>query len=804
MCVTSHLLFSEFAINRLSFIFPLLLLVFSDLRSQPTDNAAHNTFEADNLLDKARRADTDAERESWATESLKIARDLGYNDGVVGASMFLGELCDRTNKTVAALQHFLEAESKLQAGSPLLPTVNRALGDIFFRENLQKHAMHYYGEVLKDEPQDFETMEKFADLSLSLAKFDTAEIYYKQLTVKFRDEGNNPRLVQIYQKLANAYDQRGDSGKSIFYYTAIERIIETYGTPQEKSLLYNNLGRQYVRDRNYAKALEYFRKAELQCVYIPCDYPEVMYANLGVALHNTGETRRGIEYLLRARDILSARQDWAALANLEHLIAGVYFSNNDFYNALNHNESAIKYARQTKQRQALAEAYETAAEIHHQLYDFEKAYAYYRSFLTELDTIRFEDQVRQQRIEQQRGLLAAAESQIKYLIARQNFKDLELQQSLYEQERLKLLNENLALDAQRKRDEVSLLQKDKEVDAANIRQKTLEALRSQQELRLAAQRLDALKQDNLINDLRQQEVIERANHLADSTRNAQELVRIQQEREFQRQQQANFRQFVYGIGLMLFVILALLAIGWLFARRSNRRLNEQNQQIQAQNQEIEAERSKSDTLLRNILPDEIALELKTSGYATPRHYESATVVFTDFVNFTRLSAQLSPDELIDELDECFLAFDEICEKHGLEKIKTIGDAFMCAGGLPVPNDTHPQNAVRAALEMLNWLDRRNREHSRAIFREMRIGVHTGAVVAGVIGKNKFAYDIWGDAVNLAARLEEHSEPGRINISKATAEAVKHLIKVIPRGKKEVYNKGLVEMYFVKPPTKTEK
>ncbi len=121
---------------------------------------------------------------------------------------------------------------------------------------------------------------------------------------------------------------------------------------------------------------------------------------------------------------------------------------------------------------------------------------------------------------------------------------------------------------------------------------------------------------------------------------------------------------------------------------------------------------------------------------------------------------------------------------------------MCAGGLPVPNDTHPQDAVRAALEMLTWLNRRNREHSRAIFREMRIGIHTGAVVAGVVGKNKFAYDIWGDAVNLAARLEEHGEPGRINISKATAEAVKPWFKITPRGKKEVYNKGLVEMYFV--------
>jgi class 3 adenylate cyclase len=172
------------------------------------------------------------------------------------------------------------------------------------------------------------------------------------------------------------------------------------------------------------------------------------------------------------------------------------------------------------------------------------------------------------------------------------------------------------------------------------------------------------------------------------------------------------------------------------------------------------------------------------------------VLFSDFVNFTKLSARLTPKQLIDELNECFLAFDEICERHGLEKIKTIGDAYMCAGGLPVPNDTHPADAVRAALEMATWLKQRKHERPDAHLTEMRIGIHTGPVMAGVIGRNKFAYDIWGDAVNLAARLEEHGEPGQVNISGATAEAVKHLYNATHRGQKEVHNKGLVDMYFI--------
>jgi class 3 adenylate cyclase len=222
----------------------------------------------------------------------------------------------------------------------------------------------------------------------------------------------------------------------------------------------------------------------------------------------------------------------------------------------------------------------------------------------------------------------------------------------------------------------------------------------------------------------------------------------------------------------------------------------QNQKIEAQKNQIETERGKSDRLLRNILPDEIAEELKTRGHADPKLYDSATVLFTDFVNFTKLSSSMQPEKIISELDECFLAFDEIIEKHGLEKIKTIGDAFMCAGGLPVPNTTHAIDAVRAAIEINDWMKKRNAEKPDAIFREMRVGIHTGPVVAGVIGKNKFAYDIWGDAVNLASRLEEQGENGQVNISQTTYEAIKDQFVCTWRGKREVHNKGLVDMYFV--------
>ncbi|MBC7778398.1 MAG: tetratricopeptide repeat protein [Phycisphaerae bacterium] len=776
----------------------LILLAFNCLQAQTLDDIERNTVEVDHILDQAKRSNSDSEREELAQKSLAIARSLRYDGGIVRASTLLGEIYARIGRTEEALQHFLEAEAKLETSGnrPAQLAVKTAIGDLFFHAKLYASAHRYYREVLALRPQDYETREKAADACLYDMRFDSAEILYKELIVKYKAEGNYPRLVRIYQKSAQAYDQKGDAGKSLYFYLLLQDIIEKAGTTQEQSLLYNNLGRQYAALGDYKKAIEYFQKAELPCSYIPCDYPEVLWANMGIALHNTGESKRGIEYLLKARNLLAARKDYAALANLEHLLAGVYFSSNDIYNAISHNQTAIQYASDTKQQALLAETYRTAADLYHELYDFEKAFEYYRDDLNVRDSMRIEDQARDQRLNQQRTLLAAAEGQIKFLIARQNFKDLEINQIKFDRERLELQNKNLELESRRKEDEVRLLEAQQDADQAKLREQTLQALEARQRLRLADQQLNAEKQGRLIVELREKEQIESAQNRADSTSRALETERIQREQAYHSEQDKDFRQFAYILGLLFFIILVIVGVSWWLARRARQRLETQNTQIQAQNIQIQEEQRKSEGLLLNILPQEIADELKASGQATPRLYESATVLFSDFVNFTRLSATLTPKELIDELNECFLAFDEICERHGLEKIKTIGDAYMCAGGLPMPNETHAADAVRAALEMSSWLEARKHERPDAHLTEMRIGIHTGPVMAGVIGKNKFAYDIWGDAVNLAARLEEHGEPGKVNISGATKEAVKHLYLSTHRGQKQVHNKGLVDMYFI--------
>ena len=246
------------------------------------------------------------------------------------------------------------------------------------------------------------------------------------------------------------------------------------------------------------------------------------------------------------------------------------------------------------------------------------------------------------------------------------------------------------------------------------------------------------------------------------------------------------------------LILLSVTIGLFYSKRLNRQLTAQNRQIETQKIEIESERNRAEGLLLNILPEAVATELKQKGHATPEHYDAATVVFTDFEGFTKIASSLSPTEIINELNECFLKFDEIAERHNLEKIKTMGDAYMCAGGLPVKNNTHPSDAVLAAKEIMAFVEERNNKlaaEGKPIW-PIRIGIHTGELVAGVVGSKKFAYDIWGDTVNVASRMESNAGVGQINISAATYKLVGDKFHCRYRGKIEVKNKGELGMYIV--------
>lgn len=250
----------------------------------------------------------------------------------------------------------------------------------------------------------------------------------------------------------------------------------------------------------------------------------------------------------------------------------------------------------------------------------------------------------------------------------------------------------------------------------------------------------------------------------------------------------NLYIIVAAISLSLLSIIGVL----FFARQKTLR------ELEEKNKIINEEKRRSDELLLNILPEEVMHELKAHGKTTAKNYSKATVLFADIRDFTTISEQLSPDDLVEGLDAYFERFDKVIEKYDIEKIKTIGDAYVCAGGVPTKSEGNPHLVVQAALDFTYEIEKLRRERTAQgkIPFEFRIGIHTGQLVAGVIGIRKFAYDIWGDTVNMAARMQQSGEAGKINISGATYELVKDKFACVYRGKVEAKNKGEVDMYFV--------
>ena len=280
------------------------------------------------------------------------------------------------------------------------------------------------------------------------------------------------------------------------------------------------------------------------------------------------------------------------------------------------------------------------------------------------------------------------------------------------------------------------------------------------------------------------------------------IVRARQEREIEAQKariaQAELAEQKFESSRNVFIMLiafAVVLIGLFFAGYQNKRKTAND--LATKNKLIEEEQKRSDELLLNILPPAIAQELKTKNKVAAQKYDQATVMFVDFTGFTKLSELLSPEDLVAELDYCFTNFDRIISQYRIEKIKTVGDAYICASGLSDKNAS-PADMVKAALEIQDFLQHLKAQHMNQglPYFEARVGIHTGPVVAGVVGEKKFAYDIWGDTVNIAARMEETCEPGRVNVSDDTYWKSKYDFEWQNRGKIAAKNKGMMDMYYV--------
>ena len=258
------------------------------------------------------------------------------------------------------------------------------------------------------------------------------------------------------------------------------------------------------------------------------------------------------------------------------------------------------------------------------------------------------------------------------------------------------------------------------------------------------------------------------------------------------------RNYLLGIAVLLFLIVCGIYFRFHSKQKANVELSEKNKIISEEKRRSDELLKKSDDLLLNILPSEVADEIKQHGISKAKTYSMVTVMFTDFKDFTAVSEKVSGELLVDEINYCFSAFDYIVQKHKVEKIKTVGDAYICVGGMPALTFTHAVDIVNAAIEIRDFMLQRKKEKEAKgeIPFELRIGIHTGPVVAGIVGVKKYAYDIWGDTVNLAARMEQNSDAGKINISGSTYGLVKTKFKCEHRGKIDAKNKGEIDMYFI--------
>jgi class 3 adenylate cyclase len=274
--------------------------------------------------------------------------------------------------------------------------------------------------------------------------------------------------------------------------------------------------------------------------------------------------------------------------------------------------------------------------------------------------------------------------------------------------------------------------------------------------------------------------------IQDSIKKAEEDRLVQEAHKAEVRKNNRTKNIFLGGGILFIFISLALWRGLLFVRRSRKI--------------IAHEKEKSDSLLLNILPEDVAEELKRTGKSKPRKFEHVTILFTDFIDFTKISEKMSPEELVTEINTCYQNFDRIIEKRGAEKIKTIGDAYMAVDGFGKERGIAAKNILLSAFDIIHFVERQKNQNvdlGKPAF-EIRVGIHTGNVIAGIVGEKKFQFDIWGSAVNTASRMENHSDMGKVNISQVTYELLKDdpLFTFENRGQIEVKGKGKMNMWFV--------
>ncbi len=577
-------------------------------------------------------------------------------------------------------------------------------------------------------------------------------------------EGQYEMLATMILNQGIACDLNGKYDSAIYRFEQALEIARDHQMDILEGDIYNNCGIVYAYMGELAKALDYGLKAlALYEEMADSNRLAKIYNNLGSRYSEMGLNDKGLEYYEKAMQINLNNGD-------DYRLAHNYGNMGTIYSELDQNKKALEYYMKAYEIQEhlnnrldmaitlgnMAVAYQNLGEYEWSLEYAEKAYQL---------SLETNDEI---------GKLTYFVTCAKTYKLMGNY----LQAQKYYEQALSMARE---LGARQSKMEIyhglaELYAKKKDFKKAfSFNEKYLEE---------RVFLLDSEK-DKALEMLKQYENIKTENEIALLTKDA-EIQKLRLKR------QKMLRNSIAGIGLLLLLIATGLWRQYVFVKRTRNKLADKNK-------EIEQEKQKSDELLLNILPAETARELKENGSSQARRFDMVSVLFSDFVDFTSISEQLGPEELVKQIDHCFRAFDRIISHYEIEKIKTIGDAYMCAGGLPLPNTSNPIDVVNAAMDMLKFMEtyKVERQAENKPWFEIRIGVHTGPVVAGIVGTKKFAYDIWGDTVNTASRMESSGEAGKVNVSGSTHKYIKNEFVWEERGEIEVKSMGMVDMYFVR-------
>ncbi|MCF8371198.1 MAG: tetratricopeptide repeat protein [Bacteroidales bacterium] len=529
--------------------------------------------------------------------------------------------------------------------------------------------------------------------------------------------------------------------------------------PKAQSTGYNVQGVSYHLKANYPKALDYYQRS-LKISEVE-DKSGIASAlnNIGLIYNNQSNDPKALDYYQRSLKIYEEIGDKSGIANTLSNIGNIYNAQSNYPKALDYFQRSLKIMEEIGDKSGIASALNNIGLIYNDHGNYHKALDYFQRSLKIYEEIG-----------DKRGI-ANTLSNIGIIYNTEN----KHQDAIIQCQKSLEISEDIgAINFQKNACKCLY-------DAYKAMGKGNEALVYLEKMQVIN---DSLHAEETGQKLQQMEFAKQM--LQDSIAQAETDRLVLEAHQEEMRVEEKTRNIAIGAGGFL-----LLLAGGFYSRM---------RYIRKSRATLQVEKDRSENLLLNILPAEIAEELKQNGRAEARDFDLVSILFTDFKGFTEASAKMSAGMLVDEINTCFEAFDAIMEKYNIEKIKTIGDAYMAAGGLPVPTDDSVKNTVLAALEMQAFISTRkasNDADGLPAF-EMRVGIHTGPVVAGIVGVKKFQYDIWGDTVNTASRIESNGEAGKVNISQATYE----LLKDDPdfafesRGKIEAKGKGEMEMLFV--------